>query len=410
MEVFVARQPIFTKSKEIYAYELLYRNNNNNGFPNIDGDIATADVIINSFINIGIDELANGKPCFINFTEKLLHSKVPTYFKPTQIVVEILESVAIDLSLLEICKELKSKGYKIALDDFVLRLDNPFTLKVLEYIDIIKVDYRETTIQMRRAIEEIALRYRIKLLAEKVETFEEFALAVKNGYEYFQGYFFSKPFIISSNDVPDYFQNYLLIINHLSTNEPDLNYITQLIEQDLSLSYKLLKLIHSPAYRPVNKIKSIKQAIIRLGFKELKKWLYILAIRGNSTEKSEWTNELYMNSLIRAKMCERIAVHKKSRNEAPSYFLTGMFSLMDAIIGMEMEKILNLMPLQRDICEAILGEKNQLREVLELCISVEKGDWDTVSLKSKDLQIEERTALTYHNEAFKWSNSLAKIY
>jgi c-di-GMP-related signal transduction protein len=409
MEVFVARQPIYTKSKEIYSYELLYRNDNNNGFPNIDGDVATADVIINSFINIGIDELSNGKPCFINFTKNLLQSKVPTYFKPNQIVVEILETVAVDLSLLDICKELKAQGYKIALDDFVLHLDNPFTLKIMEYIDIIKVDYRETTVHMRKAIEEIALKYRIKLLAEKVETLEEYELAVKNGYEYFQGYFFSKPFIISSNDVPDYFQNYLLIINHLSTNDPDLNYITQLIEQDLSLSYKLLKLIHSPAYRPVNKINSIKQAIIRLGFKELKKWLYILAIRGNSTENSEWTNELYVNSLTRAKMCERIAFHKKVKQEAPSYFLTGMFSLMDAIIGVEMEKILNLMPLQNEICDAILGEPNQLREVLDLCISVEKGDWTNVSLKCQDLQIAERTALTFYNEAFKWSNGLENI-
>jgi c-di-GMP-related signal transduction protein len=409
MEVFVAKQPIFTKSKEIYSYELLYRNNNNNGFPNIDGDVATADVIINSFINIGIDELANGKPCFINFTEKLLRSKIPTYFRPNQIVVEILESVAIDLSLLDICKELKAKGYKIALDDFVLQLDNPYTLQIMEYIDIIKVDYRESTVQMRKAIEEIAFKYKIKLLAEKVETLEEFELAVNDGYEYFQGYFFSKPSIISSNDVPDYFQNYLIIINHLSTNEPDLIYITQLIEQDLSLSYKLLKLIHSPAYRPVSRINSIKQAIIRLGFKELKKWLYILAIRGNSSQKSEWSNELYMNSLTRAKMCELIAIHKKNKNEAPSYFLTGMFSLMDAIIGMEMERLLNLMPLQREICEAILGEPNHLRQVLELCISVEKGDWDNVTLRCHDLQIEEKTVLGYHNEAFKWSNSLGKI-
>jgi len=409
MEVFVARQPIYTKSKEIYSYELLYRNDNNNRFPNIDGDVATADVIINSFINIGMDELANGKPCFINFTKNLLQSKVPTYFKPNQIVVEILESVALDLTLLDICKELKAQGYKIALDDFVLHLDNPFTLKIMEYIDIIKVDFRETTVPMRKEIEEIALRYKIQLLAEKVETLEEYELAVKNGYEYFQGYFFSKPFIISSNDVPDYFQNYLLIINHLSTNEPDLYHITQLIEQDLSLSYKLLKLIHSPAYRPVNKINSIKQAIIRLGFKELKKWLYILAIRGNSTENSDWLNELYMNSLTRAKMCEQIAIYKNFRHEAPSYFLTGMFSLMDAIIGIEMKKILNLMPLQKEIYEAILGESNQLREVLELCISVEKGDWKNVSLKCQDLQIDERTALTFHNEAFKWSKSLANI-
>lgn len=408
MEVFVARQPIFTKTKEIFAYELLYRNNNENRFPEINGDVATTDVIINSFINIGINELSNGKPCFINFTEKLLQQSLPTYFQPNEIVVEILETVELNQELLDICKELKGKGYQIALDDFVLNEENPYSYALIEHADIIKVDFRETTEQMRRSIEEISLKNNIKLLAEKIETYEEFESAVRIGYEYFQGYFFSRPVILSTRDVPEYFQNYFEIIHHLSNSEPNLNYIIRLIEQDLSLSYKLLKLINSPAFRPINKINSIKQAIIRLGMKELKKWLYILSIRGNIAGKSEWSREIFNITLTRAKMCELIALHKNNQKESSSYFLTGMFSLMDALLGMKMDEIVNLMPLHDDICEALNGNSNQLKDTLDLSISIEKGVWEDVSFWCKKLQIEERIVLRSYNEAFKWSNNLMK--
>ena len=310
--------------------------------------------------------------------------------------------------LVSICKELKNKGYKIALDDFVLNEDNPYSYSLLEYIDIIKVDFRGTTKQVRRAMEEIPQKYHVKLLAEKIETIEEYESAVSAGYEYFQGYFFSRPVVLTTRDVPEYVQNYFAIINHLSSGEPNLDYITQLIEQDLSLSYKLLKLINSPAFRPKSKINSIKQAIIRLGLNELQKWLYILAIRGNISVKSEWSTEIFNNSLTRAKMCELIALHKNKRKESSSYFLTGMFSLMDTLLGMEMDEVLKLMPLQEDICEALKGHPNQLKNSLDLGISIEKGEWEDFNFWCKKIQIDDNTALQCYYEAFKWSSNLMK--
>ena len=406
MEVFVARQPIFTKKKEIFAYELLYRNNQENKCDEINGDIATTDVIINSFLNIGIEELSNGKLCFVNFTENLLNLKLPTYFQPNEIVVEILESVGLSQNLLDICKELKNMGYKIALDDFVLNKENPYSYSFIQLADIIKVDFRESSEEMRREVEELSSKYKFKLLAEKIETLEEFETAVRNGYEYFQGYFFSKPVILTTLDVPEYFQNYFVIINHLSADEPNLDYITELIEQDLSLSYKLLKLINSPAFRPVSKIKSIRQAIVYLGLKELKKWLYILSIRGTMTKKSEWTKEILNNSLTRAKMCELIALEKNKRLEASSFFLTGMFSLMDTLLSINMDEILNLMPLGEDICEALRGNSNQMKNALDLSISIEKGEWEEVNFWCKKLLIEDEIALRCYIEALKWSINL----
>ncbi|WP_428910230.1 EAL and HDOD domain-containing protein [Niallia sp. Krafla_26] len=409
MEAFVARQPIYTKTKEIVAYELLYRKNSENQFPNINGEVATTDVIINSYINIGIEELSSGKLCFINFTEKLLKMGLPTYFQSDEIVVEILESVEMGPDLLEICKDLKSKGYKIALDDFVLEEKNSYALQIIKYADIIKVDFRKTPKKIRLIIQEIARRLNTKLLAEKVETSTEFEWAIHNGYDFFQGYYFSKPDIITTQDVPDYFHNYITIIEHLNNQEPDITYISRLIEQDLSLSYKLLKLINSPAYRGKSKITSIKQAIVRLGFNELKKLLYILSIRGSHFQKNDWSKEMINNSLTRAKTCEHIALHRNKRSEAPSYFLTGMFSLMDTILGMKMEKVIEIMPLHQDICNALIGIPNEMKLSLDLSLSIENGNWENLTVLTQKMGIDESDILQYYNNAFKWSNQLMNI-
>ena len=406
MDVFVARQPIYTKNKEVIAYELLYRRNMENQFFEIDGDVATTDVIINSYINIGLDRLSNGKPCFINFTENLLNLKLPYYFNSNEIVIEILETVDLNPDLLITLKELKSKGYKIALDDFVLDRTNPYVFTFLELADIVKIDFRTTPSVMRRLIEALSRKYKYKLLAEKIETIDEFETALKNGYDYYQGYFFSKPVILSTRDVPEYVRSYFAIINQLLKDEPDIGTISRLIEQDLSLSYKLLKLINSPALRSVTKINSIRQAIVRLGFKELIKWLYILSLRGNQTEKSEWLTELFYISLIRARMCELVAIRMNKKEESSAYFLTGMFSLVDALLGMEMDAVLELMPLQEDICEALKGSTNNLKATLDLTLSIERGSWEDVETGCHHLQLDEEVGLGCYNEAFNWAREL----
>ncbi|MGG3805556.1 EAL and HDOD domain-containing protein [Metabacillus fastidiosus] len=409
MEVFVARQPIFTKEKGIFAYELLYRNGRENQFPPINGDEATASVIINGFLNIGIDELSNGKPCFINFTENLLHLRLPAYFQQNKIIIEILESIELNKEMLDICKELKHMGYQIALDDFLLNEENPYSYLFMEQADIIKVDFRETTEESRCITEKAAIELNIKLLAEKIETKEEFELAVKNGYTYFQGYFFSKPDILSTYDVPKYFHNYYEIIKHLSNIEPDVDYITKLIEQDLSLSYKLLKLINSPAFRPENKINSIRHAVVLLGFTEIKKWIYILLVRGMPGAKNEWYEEIMNISLIRAKMCEYIAIHKNQQNKASSYFMTGMFSLMDTLLGATMEEILSSLPLQEDICDALKGRSNIMRDILDLTISIEQGEWERMIFYSEKLDIKDEVILELYNKSINWSSDLTKV-
>jgi c-di-GMP-related signal transduction protein len=407
MEVFVARQPIFTDREEVFAYELLYRNNQNNQFPNINGEEATSEVIINSFLNIGIDKLSNGKPCFINFTEKLLQLKLPTYFTPRDIIVEILESVEVNQELIDICKELKSLGYRVALDDFVFNKDNELSYQLLSLVDIVKVDFLNTSPDMRRNIESITKLLKIKLLAEKVETHHVFEEAKKSGYHYFQGYFFAKPKIISTHDVPSYFASYFKVIHALSESEPSIEEIAQLIENDLSLSYKLLRLINSPAFRPRNKINSIRQAIVLLGLIEIQKWIYVLAVRESiGGSKKDIPNEIVSLCLTRAKMSDKIATLVNRQHSSSEFFMTGMFSLMDTILRKPMDDILKDLPLNDEICNALTGGSNLLKSVLDLTIAAQKGDWYDVTQSCKALAIEEEAVFQAYVESINWSKEV----
>ncbi|MBB2483466.1 HDOD domain-containing protein [Bacillus sp. APMAM] len=403
MEVFVARQPIFNQKEDVCGYELLYRQNNINEFPNINGDQATADVIINSFLNIGIDDLSCGLPCFINFTENLLKQKVPTYFRPQEIVVEILENVSFTHELLEICKELKSFGYKIALDDFIFQHHNPYVKQVLEYVDIVKIDYLNTSPALRRTLEKVVKSLHIELLAEKVETREQFEEAKTKNYSYFQGYFFSKPVIVSTQDVPASFSSYFQIINYLSATDPSIDQIAKLIEQDLSLSYKLLKLINSPAYRPKHKIHSIRQAIVLLGLIEIKRWIYVLAIRENTGYRKHMPEELLRLCLTRAKMCEMIALKLANQLPAPSYFLVGMLSLMDAILSIPMENILKKLSLGDELYAALNGKENHMRNVLNLTVAIEKAHWDKADDISNALGLTQHALISIYKDACNWT-------
>lgn len=401
MKVFVARQPIFDRNGQRVAYELLYRNGDkSNSFPPMDGDEATADVIINSFINIGLDELTQGKKCFINFTESLLKMKLPSYFNPSSIVVEILEDVPITEELIDLCAEMKKLGYTIALDDFNLQQNYFLLPKLLKHIDMIKVDFLQTKKNIRKQIMSRYKQYGVSFLAEKVETQEEYKLALREGYDYFQGYFFSKPVVLSSYDIPVYIQAYLQILHELSKTEPDIDRISEQIEQDLSLSYKLLKLINSPAFRPRNKIKSIKQAIVLLGLNEIKKWIYILSLKSMNGKNDPIQEEVIRLSLVRAKLCEKLSI-KTGRKEPSLYLLTGMFSLVDALLHRHLDEVLNELPLSDEIREALSGKENDIRKVLKWAIQIEQSNWHLEDLPLSPEEIHE-----CYMEAVLWSNHL----
>jgi len=395
MEVFVARQPIFDRQQKVYAYELLFRSGfEQNFFDHWDGDASSKQVLTSSFLSIGMETMTNGKKAFINFTRKLLLDQVASIFPRNLMVIEILENVEPDEEIISACKNLKDLGYLLVLDDFVFA---PGYESLIDLVDIIKIDFIQTQGTARGDVIHDVGVSRIKYLAEKVETREDFEQAVDFGYSYFQGYYFSKPQIIAGRDIPTYKLNYLQILNEINQPEVDFDELEKVLKQDLSLSYKLLKYINSSYFGFDNKIRSIKHALSLLGIRESQKWLSLFALQIIGKDKSQ---ELLAMSLTRANSCEMIAPAIGNKNRASEFFLMGLFSMIDALLDQPLADILAKLPLADDIKTALLGEKNHVWDVYELVVSYEKGDWLNFSEYAARLGLKEMELLDIFLKAF----------
>jgi len=406
MEVFIGRQPIFNLHEQIVAYELLYRGNNTkNAFPLVDSDAATIDVLVNSFLSIGFEEVTKGKPGFVNFTENLLMSSIHEFLKPSQVVIEILEDVPLTPELVERVIELKKYGFHIALDDFIMKEQVEIYDELFQQIDYIKVDFLASSIVKRMEIEnKIKENFpHIRLLAEKVETHHQFEVAKSSGYVLFQGYFFEQPQIIQATDIPANTLQYIHIISLLKEEEPNIQLLAENIERDISLTYKLLQMINYSSQRSKSKVRSIKQAIVLLGIPNLRKWIYLLAMREiDRNTDSDIFREIICTSLFRAKVCEKLAKlsYKKNFSE---YFLVGMFSLIDTLLQRPMDAILQQLPFSENITRTLLGYETEMSPYLAFSNALGKLDWARLEALAPqvNLQLEDMEQVYY--EAMEWA-------
>lgn len=400
MDVYVARQAIFNNKKKVIAYELLFRDSTVNAFSNSDSSGATLKLIKNSFSVIGLDQLTSGKKAFINFDYNLIKSGIIETLPKELIIVEILETVVPNKEIIEACKILKGKGYTLALDDFEYSDDYKDLFK---YIDIIKVDFIITKDIERKNIIKRVNNKNIKFLAEKVETEEEYLEAISYGYSFFQGYFFCKPTIISGQEILAYNFTYLKLINELNSDEVNLNYVEHLIKSDISLSYKLLKLVNSAHYGFKTGITSIRQTIVLIGAKDLKRWLFIITLQ--SIDEKE-TDEIIKMSLIRAVFGELLIKKTKHKNEYFEMFLTGLFSMIDVLLSRPMKEVIKELPISKEAKEALMGKENVLSEILKLVIHYERGSWNEVNLLIDKNQLDKDQVSSSYLEALKWSKEL----
>lgn len=407
MNIFVGRQPILDRNGDIYGYELLYRNSDKNYFPNVDPELATIGLIVNTFLTIGIEKVAGNNLSFINFTGELLAQDIFSSLDPDQVVIEILENVEITPSLLTKMRSLKETGFKLALDDFILQEQYSVHSDLFQLIDYIKVDYLDTTPAERLEIEKFIKKYpSIVLLAEKVETEEEFEDAKASGYTLFQGYFFSKPEIVKGIEIPTNVSLHFQIIERLHTETPDIDEIAELIMHDISLTYKLLRLINTLAFNVPKKISSIKQAIVIIGLRETKRWIQVLALReiGDGSGNGR-TKALADYSLTRAKMCELLAMHDKKSN-SEEYFLAGMFSLIDIIMKRDWDSVSQFIPLSDEVMRTVKGEQTEMTPYLQLTKAVECFDWKRIKRLTAEMGITQTELSKYSLEAHHWTQSL----
>jgi len=400
---FVARQPIFDCGKNIFAYELLFRSSLDNFFRSDQPDNASSSVMVDSFLLLGMKSLTGGRKAFLNVTRNLLMQQYVTLLPQEQAVVEIPEDVRVDESLLMACRGLKQKGYLIVLDDFAWQNEaNP----LVGLADIIKVDFLKTPPGIRRQMVERFNPLGIKMLAEKVETHDDFREAVKLGYTYLQGFFFCRPEILSIREVPAFKLNYLSLLHALNRADIDFAEVERVIKREASLCYKLLRYLNSAAFYFCGEINSIRHALSLLGLSEIRKWASLVAMADMGKDKPA---ALVITSMVRARFCETLAPLAGFAQRATEIFLMGLFSVMDAILEKPMVEILQELPLSRDVKEALTGGKGCFQWIYELSTCYECGDWQKIGETAATLKLSEQAISEAYIQAVKWAHEIFQI-
>jgi len=399
MNVFVARQPIFDRRKKLYAYELLFRTGTTNGFPDIDGTTATTSLLSSTFFTVGIDKIAAGKLAFINFTEELIARGIPQLFPPDKLMVEILEDVEPGSAVVEACRQLKEKGYSLALDDFVY--SRQFD-ELLHLSDIIKIDFRLTPPEKIEEMVGTLTQFNCQLLAEKIETYEEFAVALDLGFEYFQGYFFAKPEVLQNKDLSASQLTMLQLLSEINSAESefDVDALEKLVSQDISIAYKLLKYINSSHFSRIKAISSISQAISYLGERGFRMFVSLIATSMLAENKP---GELVRAAIIRARLLELIGV--ECRQDSNEMFLLGLFSLIDAMLDQPLATILKKMPLSAGINDALSEKSGELYPYLRLVETYEQGNWVPFRFALKKIGFAEEKMADFYLDAIAWADS-----
>lgn len=397
MFAYIARQAILSRDKELYAYELLFRDGEENCFPDIPPDEATSKILTDSHLDLGLEDISAGKPVFINFHQDTLLYRFPTSLDPKKVVIEVVETVKPTAELVQACKTIKDLGYTLALDDHDF---DPQWDVLLPYTDIIKVDIVEC--EEQTLLDNIGkyVDSKIKLVAEKIETIEDFEKYRDMGFDYFQGYFFARPEIIKQKKLPTSKLSLIELIGASSAIEFDLDKVKTIIERDVSLSYKLLRFINHPLVNKSNKISSLRHALNYLGQVEVKKFIALLALANLGDNKPV---ELIHLSLVRAKFCELIGQAKSLSNNPPTGFLLGLFSLLDALLDQSMQSIVEKVPIGENIKTALCGDENELRQYLSLIRAFEAGYWNGVANISKQLSLDLKMTQAFYNESLKWA-------
>jgi c-di-GMP-related signal transduction protein len=395
---FVARQPILTKDEKVFGYELLFRDGIEDYFCAKDVEAASK-VMLDSSLIMGLDVLCNGGRAFVNCTRDMLLKDYVTLLPSSQTVVEILESVEPDDLVMAACQRLKEGGYMIALDDFSIDdKRQPLT----DIADIIKVDVRTTSPEERAAMIKKYGPWRCRLLAEKVETREEFMTAKKAGFAYFQGYFFRRPETVRTHAVPGNQLNYIKMLQVVSKPELEPREIENAIKGEASLCYRLLRYMNSASFGFASEIHSVRHALSMLGEREVRRWVRLVVTLAAGQNKS---SDLVLSALVRARFCELLS--PKVKHGESDMFLLGLLSLMDSILELPMTDVLEKVPLDQETKAVLLGEESYLRPLYQLMLAQESGDWQGTAVLSKSLKLTESEVAEAHWNAMQWARQMS---
>ena len=391
--IFVARQPIYNESNILIGYELLYRAGDTDVAEFTDGKVASSEVILNSFMNIGLDGLVGSAKAFINIPEELVINESFTPMFENQTVLEILEDVNPTDKVVAGVKRLKKQGYEIALDDFQYTEEYERLLELTDYVKIDVVEFDVDKVEQQLKYIE---KFNIKLVAEKIETQEVYESCEKLGFDYFQGFYFCKPQLVKKKHIPSNKIVVLNILNKLENPDYDLDDVENTLALDAVLTFKILRYVNSAAFVQRKEIESIREALVLVGGNTIKKWATLILMTQLMEGKPQ---ALFVTALVRARMCELIAEHRGENSE--QMFTIGLLSLVDALMDTPMIDLLDELALSTQVKSALLGYDGESGWILKNVVDYEKGRWNDLLEQG----IDAKDYFSYYMEAVKWADS-----
>ncbi|MEA2428214.1 MAG: hypothetical protein QOF37_1842, partial [Thermoleophilaceae bacterium] len=346
-DVYVARQPIFDGQLELWGYELLFRRANENTAVVGDHDAATSTVVINAFTEIGLENLVGDHAAWLNVSRDFVVSKLPLTLPPKRIVLELLEDQSVDDELLDALTQLRALGYTIALDDFTWDEEHA---PLIEHVGIVKIDVlARSEAQIADDVERLR-RPGVMLLAEKVETREQYRRALDLGFDLAQGYFFCQPEIVSARGIAPNRLAIVQLVGALQDPQINLGTVEHLISRDVALSYRLLRYINSAFFGLRREVASVGRAVALLGLENIKRWATLTAFAG----VDEKPRELITTALVRARFCESAGAHFGEHN-TEQLFTLGLFSVVDALMDAPMPEVLRSIPFPEEMTHALVA-------------------------------------------------------
>ena len=395
---YVARQPIFDRDEKVFGYELLFRDNMENVFHEVDPDMASRSTVDSSLL-VGLDVLCDGRRAFLNCTRDTLIGGLVTLLPSHSTVIEVLETVPVDAEVIKACERLKEAGYLIALDDYV---SNDPREPLAELADILKVDLKLTTVEQRAALVKKHGPWRCRMLAEKIENHAEFLAAKDQGFIYFQGYFLRRPEMMTTHDVPANAINYVRMLQSVSHPDLDIPELEKLIKTEASICYRLLRYMNSARFGFKSEIHSVRHALAILGDREIRRWVRLIATVGAAQDKS---SDLVLCALVRARFGELLS--PQVQHGESDLFLLGLLSMLDVILEMPIADILDKIPLDAETKAVLRGEASSLRPIYQLMLAHESGEWEAVRDLCETLHLEPDPVAALYWQAQQWTRDVS---
>lgn len=400
-QVHVARQPILDARQQVFGYELLYRAaaRDESCVP-ASGSIS-ARVIGDAVLGIGFDTLTGGRQAFVNLDMHTLLADASGLLDPDRVVLELLEHVAVTPEVVAMCSSLRERGYALALDDFVPGSPAEALVPLARFVklDVLALETDALHAETRRL-----MAAGVSVIAEKVETAEMFERARAAGCSLFQGYYFCRPETFSSGALPASSVTQLRLVAALNQPSVSLTAIEDLLKHDASLAYRVLRTVNSAGFGLRREIHSIREALLLLGLDQIRKWSSVWVLAGMNRGPSE----LVTMTVIRARCCELIGQALDRADNGAAYFLLGLCSLLDVLLGHPMDTVTHELPLEAEIRQALLGDRNAARDTLDAVTHYEQGRWDDAAAAAAALGLSDHALPDAYADALGWARTLTR--